>query len=73
MNTSFLTLLFFPEWGNNYPSDFLILHFFIIGIVIPFVLINRKARAFDRKNPNALENGYKEFNKKRYFGYEEIN
>ena len=73
MHTLFSTLLFFPDWGNGYPSDFLILHFFIGAIFIPFIMISRRARNFDKKNPEAVSNGYKDFNKVRYFGYEEIN
>ena len=71
MNT-FITLLFFPDWASSYPSDFLILHFFIGGIIFPFIMILRKARRFDKQNPQASMNGYKEFNKPRFFGYEEI-
>ena len=35
-------------------------------------MILRRARRFDRENPEAALNGYKEFNKSRFFGYEEI-
>tara|TARA_Y100000589_G_scaffold316143_1_gene340550 strand:- start:2075 stop:2326 length:252 start_codon:yes stop_codon:yes gene_type:complete len=73
MHTIFLTLLFFPDWANGFPSDFLILHFFIGAIFIPFIMIFRKARYFDKKNPDAVSNGYKDYNKTTYFGYEEIN
>ena len=71
MNT-FNTLLFFPDWASSYPSDFLILHFFIGAIFFPFITIFRRARRFDEQNPDASTNGYKEFNKSRFFGYEEI-
>ena len=73
MNNHFLTLLFFPDWANGFPSDFLILHFFIGGIFIPFIMINRRARNFDRKNPQASLNGYKEYDESTFFGYEKIN
>ena len=71
MNT-FITLLFFPDWSSSYPSDFLILHFFIGAIFFPFIMILRRAKRFDKNNPQASLNGYKEFNKSRFFGYEEI-
>jgi len=71
MNT-FITLLFFPDWASSYPPDFLILHFFIGAIFFPFIMILRRARRFDKNNPQAAINGYKEFNKTRFFGYEEI-
>ena len=67
------TLLFFPDWSGGFPSDFLILHFFFGAIFIPFIIISRRARNFDIKNPEAFSNGYKEYNQKSYFGYEEIN
>tara|TARA_B100000212_G_scaffold186438_1_gene140644 strand:+ start:184 stop:405 length:222 start_codon:yes stop_codon:yes gene_type:complete len=67
------TLLFFPDWTNGYPSDFLILHFFIGAIFIPFIMISRKARNFDKKYPEAVLNNYEDYNKKTYLGYEEVN
>ena len=67
------TLLFFPDWTNGYPSDFLILHFFIGAIFIPFIMISRKARNFDKKYPEAVLNNYEDYNKKTYIGYEEVN
>tara|TARA_Y100001978_G_C23356931_1_gene274686 strand:+ start:247 stop:468 length:222 start_codon:yes stop_codon:yes gene_type:complete len=73
MDNLFATLLFFPDWADAYPSDFLILHFFIGAIFIPFLMIIRRARNFDNKNPEAFINGYKEYNKSKYLGYEEIN
>ena len=72
MNTLFITLLFFPDWPNGFPSDFLLLHFFIGAIFIPFLMIFRRAKNFDAKNPEAVLNQYQEYNKTRYFGYEEI-
>tara|TARA_B100001287_G_C22204609_1_gene309558 strand:- start:214 stop:435 length:222 start_codon:yes stop_codon:yes gene_type:complete len=72
MNYIFSTLLFFPDWTNGFPSDFLILHFFIGAIFIPFIMISRRARNFDRNNPEAFSEGYKNYNKVTYFGYEEI-
>tara|TARA_B100000131_G_C17585208_1_gene396791 strand:- start:44 stop:265 length:222 start_codon:yes stop_codon:yes gene_type:complete len=67
-----ITLLFFPDWINGFPSDFLILHFFFGAIFIPFIMINRRARKFDNNNPQAMENGYKDYNKSTFFGFEEI-
>ncbi len=67
------TLLFFPEWSESLPPDFLLLHFFFGAIFIPFLMISRRARIFDKKNPNAYLNGYKDYNKSTYLGYEEIN
>ena len=73
MNNLFITLLFFPDWPNGFPSDFLILHFFIGAIFIPFIMILRRAKKFDRENQAAVLNNYENFNKTRFFGYEEIN
>tara|TARA_Y100000589_G_C27095599_1_gene605796 strand:+ start:963 stop:1187 length:225 start_codon:yes stop_codon:yes gene_type:complete len=73
MNTTLITLLFFPDWTNGFPSDFLILHFFVGAIFIPFIMISRKARRFDKMNPDSALNGYEEYNKSKFFGYEEIN
>ena len=73
MYNLFSTLLFFPDWDTSFPSDFLILHFFVGAIFIPFLMITRKARNFDKKYPQAQLNGYKDFNKSTYLGYEEIN
>ena len=73
MNTLFLTLLFFPDWGSSYPPDFLILHFFIAGIFIPFLMIFRRARNYDRNDPKSSLDGYKSFNKTEFVGYEETN
>ncbi len=72
MNYNLATLLFFPDWTNGFPSDFLILHFFVGAIFIPFLMITRRAKNFDKKNPDAYSNGYKDFNKSTYLGYEEI-
>ena len=66
------TLLFFPDWSNGFPSDFLILHFFIGAIFIPFIMIYRKAKSFDNKYPDAVLNNYADYNKQTYLGYEEI-
>jgi len=35
-------------------------------------MISRRARNFDKKNPDAYLNGYEDFNKTTYYGYEEI-
>ena len=68
-----MTLLFFPDWANGFPSDFLILHFFFGAIFIPFVMINRRARNYDSRYPKEASSGYKNLNNESYFGYEEIN
>ena len=72
MSSFFITLLFFPDWINGFPPDFLILHFFFGAIFIPFILINRKAKKFDRENPKSVSDGYKDFNNSTYYGYEDI-
>ena len=72
MNNLLITLLFFPDWNNGFPSDFLILHFFIGAIFVPFSMINRRARKFDKENPESVENRYEEFNKSIFYGYEDI-
>lgn len=72
MNYSLMTLLFFPDWSSGFPSDFLILHFFFGAIFIPFVMINRRARNFDAKNPQEAATGYKDSDSTIFFGYEEI-
>ena len=73
MDHYFLTLLFFPDWANGFPSDFLVLHFFIGAIFIPFVMINRRARNYDSQNQQEAINGYKDSDKTTFFGYEEVN
>ena len=73
MYESFMTLLFFPDWTNGLPSDFLILHFFIGAIIFPFNMIHAKARKIDSMNPQAAANGYKNSDNTTFFGYEEIN
>ena len=67
-----MTLLFFPDWSNGFPSDFLVLHFFFGAIFIPFIMINRRARNFDTQNSQEAANGYKDADSKTFFGYEEI-
>ena len=73
MYDSFMTLLFFPDWTNGLPSDFLILHFFIGAIIFPFNMIHAKARKIDSQNPQEAANGYKNSDNTTFFGYEEIN
>ena len=72
MELFFSTLLFFPDWTNGLPSDFLILHFFIGAIIFPFNMIHAKARRIDAKNPQEAALGYKNMDNTTYFGYEEI-
>ena len=67
-----MTLLFFPDWTNGFPSDFLVLHFFFGAVFIPFIMINRRARNIDKQNPQEAAIGYKNSDKSEYFGYEEI-
>tara|TARA_B100000945_G_C20132769_1_gene480229 strand:+ start:51 stop:272 length:222 start_codon:yes stop_codon:yes gene_type:complete len=73
MHNTFLTALFFPDWINGFPSDFLILHFFFGAIFIPFIMIFRRAKRFDKANPDSVNNGYEEYNKSNFLGYEKIN
>ena len=73
MEPFLITLLFFPDWSNGLPSDFLILHFFFGAIFVPFVMINRRARNYDSKNPQEASTGYKGSDRTTFFGYEEIN
>ena len=67
------TLLFFPDWTNGFPSDFLILHLFVGSIVVPFIMINRRAREFDSSNTKEAATGYKDGDNSSFFGYEKIN
>ena len=59
MENYFSTLLFFPDWSNGLPSDFLILHFFVGAIIFPFNMIHAKARSIDAQNPQEAATGYK--------------
>jgi len=70
MDHSLMTLLFFPDWANGLPSDFLILHFFIGALIFPFNMIHAKARKFDAQNVQEAANGYKNFDNSTYYGYE---
>ena len=72
MNESLMTLLFFPDWTNGLPSDFLILHFFVGAVIFPFNMIHAKARKIDSQNPQEAANGYKNSDNATFFGYEEI-
>tara|TARA_Y100001970_G_C14129041_1_gene800615 strand:+ start:183 stop:404 length:222 start_codon:yes stop_codon:yes gene_type:complete len=72
METYFINLPFFPNWTNGFPSDFLILHFFFGATIIPFIMINRRARKFDSLNPQEASLGYKKSDSTPFFGYEEI-
>ena len=67
------TLLFFPDWTNGLPSDFLILHFFVGAAIFPFNMIHARARKFDAKNPDDASTGYRNLNNTSYYGYEEVN
>ena len=67
------TLLFFPDWANGFPSDFLILHFFVGAVIFPFNMIHAKARNIDGQNPKQAANGYKDAGDTSFYGYEEIN
>ena len=57
MYESMMTLLFFPDWTNGLPSDFLILHFFVGAVIFPFNMIHAKARKIDSQNPQEAANG----------------
>ena len=67
------SLLFFPAWGNGFPSDFLILHFFVGAVIFPFNMIHAKARSMDSQNPKQAANGYSDSGNSSFYGYEEIN
>ena len=67
------SLLFFPAWPNGFPSDFLILHFFVGAVIFPFNMIHAKARSFDSQNPKQAANGYKDSGNSSFYGYEEVN
>ena len=67
------TLLFFPDWANGFPSDFLILHFFVGAVIFPFNMIHAKARSHDSQNAKQAANGYKDAGDTSFYGYEEIN
>ena len=73
MDHLLLTLLFFPDWTNGLPSDFLILHFFVGAVIFPFNMIHARARKFDAKNTEEAATGYKNSNNTVYYGYEEVN
>ena len=73
MENLIMTLLFFPDWTNGLPSDFLILHFFVGAVIFPFNMIHARARKFDAKNLEEAATGYKNSNNTAYYGYEEIN
>ena len=72
MDHVLMTLLFFPDWANGLPSDFLILHFFVGAVIFPFNMIHARARRFDAENPQEAALGYKKSDNTAYFGYEEI-
>ena len=72
MDQFVLTLLFFPDWTNGLPSDFLILHFFVGAVIFPFSMIHAKARSIDAQNHQEAANGYKNSDTTTYYGYEEI-
>ena len=73
MNELLMTLLFFPDWTNGLPSDFLLLHFFVGAAIFPFNIIYARARKFDSQNPKEAANGYKNLDNTKFIGYEEIN
>ena len=50
MYDSLMTLLFFPDWTNGLPSDFLILHFFVGTVIFPFNMIHAKAKGLMYKS-----------------------
>ena len=72
MEQFFSTLLFFPDWSNGLPSDFLILHFFVGAIIFPFNMIHAKARRMDAQNPQEASSGYKNSDNTTFIGYEEV-
>ena len=72
MDHLLMTLLFFPDWVDGLPSDFLILHFFVGAAIFPFNMIHARARKFDAQNPKEAAMGYKNSNNSTFYGYEEI-
>tara|TARA_Y100001968_G_C18918752_1_gene508758 strand:+ start:23 stop:235 length:213 start_codon:yes stop_codon:yes gene_type:complete len=57
MAQTFLTALFFPDYGpNGAPWDLYLLHFFFFTIFVPFLVILFAARSHDKQNPNAIKN-----------------
>ena len=72
MENYLITLLFFTDWANGLPSDFLILHFFVGAIIFPFNMIHAKARSIDSQNPQQVASGYKESDNSSFYGFEEI-
>ena len=72
MDHVLMTLLFFPDWANGLPADFLILHFFVGAVIFPFNMIHARARRFDAENTQEAALGYKNSDNTAYFGYEEI-
>tara|TARA_B100000579_G_C22843134_1_gene862768 strand:- start:548 stop:754 length:207 start_codon:yes stop_codon:yes gene_type:complete len=53
---SFVTALFFPDYGNaGLPWDLLLLHFYFFSIFIPFIIIFNAAKNSDRENPARLK------------------
>ena len=72
MDHVLMTLIFFTDWANGLPSDFLILHFFVGAVIFPFNMIHARARRFDAENPQEAALGYKNSDNTAYFGYEEI-
>ncbi len=67
------SLLFFPAWPNGFPSDFLILHFFVGAAIFPFNMIHAKARSYDSQNAKQAANGYKDSGNSSFYGFEEVN
>lgn len=73
MDHLLVTLLFFPDWADGLPSDFLILHFFVGAVIFPFNMIHARARKIDAQNPEEAAMGYKNSNNTTFYGYEERN
>ena len=57
---TFLTALFFPDYGpNGAPWDLYLLHFFFFAIVIPFHVIIFAARNSQTVKPNGFKDWLK--------------
>tara|TARA_B100000700_G_C14578134_1_gene638852 strand:+ start:360 stop:602 length:243 start_codon:yes stop_codon:yes gene_type:complete len=60
MELTFLTALFFPDYGpNGAPWDLLLLHLFFFAIVIPFHVIIFAARNGQTNKPNGVKDWLK--------------
>ena len=60
MVITFLTAVFFPDYGPNGATwDLYLLHFFFFAIVIPFHVIIFAARSSQKVKPNGVKDWLK--------------